>query len=541
MRAETEAAAANDFAAVLSAIEMVVARHRDALDAWETSTGGSLLDDPFGANVDGRYFPRVPVPARVPFREECERVGDRGATVVTRARHLPVAEVLARVAESLGDAHWPLLRRWRQAWEGWVGDVEAFAAETGYDAGGFGTCQDRWLRAQAAMVARAKPDAIAARDTFRIARHVSEAHGTRGDARHALEDASVVIALADAGVPFAVDAFFGTGKGAHVRVPVGRPARVTHRRRDVRRRADAAVSEGVPYWLMPGFLSRCRRRMVEATGYPHLCLALLDMARQGEERAFLKSAMHKHGTWIVDLAGVRDATGVALALARGTGPAFPDVAGAAGPPPHALYNETYDADRHRGRMVVQSTFPFAAEYRFFVVDGRVVAGTASDRAATVPPHPRRGRLDPRVAVLAEPPNDAPQGHYDRGKTGAVEARDVVALMTREARAVAKALAADAVAATFLDRAYTLDVGVDSLDPATAVAEPVEVNTFRNAGLYAVDYARVARALARPGPDRVAVPTPVVGAWRTASAIAGCVPALVAYAANLRSVIGSGLD
>ncbi len=511
----------------------------DASDTDLRAAARSVLDDPFGDHIDGRYFPPVPAPARVPFRQECERIGDRGATVLVRARHLPVDAVLSRVADEAGDAQWPLLRRWRQAWERMVGDVAAFAAEVGYGSEAFDGHRRDAVAAQAALVACGMPGAIAARDTFRIARRVSECHAGRTAAQHALEDASVVVSLTDARVPFGVDVMFAGRRATHVRVPAARGARVTHRRRDVLRRLEANLDVGIPYWLMPGFLSRCRRRIVETTGYPHLCLALLDMARQGERRAFVKAAVHKQGTWLVDLSDVRDVQGVTVAVARATGPAFPDVAGAAGPPPHAVYNETYDAARHRGRMVVQSTFPFAAEYRFFVVDGRVAAGTASDRASTVPTGPRRGRLEPSVAALAAPPGGAASGHYDRGMTQAVEDRPLVALMAREARRVATALAADPVACAFLDRAYTLDVGVDSLDAATAVAEPIEVNTFLNAGLYAVEYPRVARALAGRPRAGASLPSPVEGAWRAATGFAGWGAAFKAYAKELRAISRAG--
>ncbi len=454
-------------------------------------TATPSVEAPFGSGMLRTFFPLAPSPARVPFREEFERVGDRGAALVHHVRHLPLRTVLARTAERVGDDAWPLLTAWREAWTVLVDDVDHYADVVGYDADRFGTGWRRngdhdlpWLSGTGSAA-----DAVALYDRARRLRSTSR---PRPDALHALEDAAILVALMEAGVPFALDVHFALGRCAHVRVPPGAPPRATHRRRDVERRLEAQARDGNAYWLLPAFLSHAGRRMVETTALAHLCATLLDMAHQGERRAFLKRAVHKTGTWIVDLADVSTIQDATAALARATGPDFPDVAATPGPPPMA-YNETYDPQRQRGRMLVQSEFPFRVEYRFFVVDGAIVAGTASDRSSSVLDAHRGGRLDPRVAVLRTGPAEAPEGAYDRGETNAVEARDLVARMARAARALVRGLSGDVLGRGFLDRAYVVDMGADGLGP-DAVVEPVEVNTFRNAGLYSVDYARVARAL-----------------------------------------------
>ncbi len=248
-----------------------------------------------------------------------------------------------------------------------------------------------------------------------------------------------------------------------------------------------------PYWLLPSFLAHCGRRVVETTGGRHLTLALLDMARQGVRRAFAKSASHKGGTWVVSLDGVRTVHDVTVALSLATGPGFLDLVGAPSTPGRGLRGS--GAAALAGRIVLQEAVGFAFEYRFFVVDGRVVAGTASDRRATVLDAWGRGRLDPRVAALRDPPGKVASGSFDRGRTGTVEARRLVARMARALRDMLRAMRDDHVAVTFLDRAFTVDYGAIGADPDDAIVEPIEVNTFRNSGLYAVDYARVARALA----------------------------------------------
>lgn len=439
-----------------------------------------LAADPFGEGIVGGFFGKGPPPG-VLSGLRFERLGTEAHPFLMRVRSLPTRDAVEHALSRLGEAARPLMEEWRALYAPLDGGADGLAARAGYvpmldytpeapvlsdrtleslalGTAGYGEANDVY---EAEIARRAFPPA-------------------RTPELHLLEDARIATALVRAGVPATFATVFGATTIA-LDFPNG--DRVPRERKlDDEEAADVRASFGAnnAYWLLGSFVSLCGRRMVETAGVRHLVLTLLDMARQGMDRAFVKDTILKGGTWIVDLTGVRDETSAASRLIAALGPLWF----------HLLARIDLESDNDVRRFVVQEFVPFVREHRFFCIADRIVASTASDRTLSVldapPPH---RRLDSRVAVLARPASDP--GPYDRGPTTSVEDRKGVADMARLVRRLLAAIREnDFVGRSMLPRAFVVDAGL-AADGSVGL---IEINTFRNAGLYAVDYDRVARAL-----------------------------------------------
>jgi len=223
------------------------------------------------------------------------------------------------------------------------------------------------------------------------------------------------------------------------------------------------VPDGFPYWCWKSFLDHAGRRFAYGTDLGHTSYILADMASQGHRKAFLKAARSKAGTWVLDLEGIRT-----------PGDAAARIAGALG-------TGAFNFD---GGMVVQEFRPFTHEHRFFVVGGRVVASTASDRDLCILDARESRIVDDRVALLARPASG--HGYYDRGVTSHVTDPRLVAGMGRIARRVAREIWREQGIGDF-----TLDVGL-----AGGEIMPIEVNELERSGRYGVPWGKVARAFSR---------------------------------------------
>ena len=403
------------------------------------------------------------------------------------ARYLPTRAALARAEAAGGCASRPLLALWERAWRSCVGDPDEHAARIGHrEAWLVGPERDRTRRQDIEAMADGLSRREAAVDLCALFRDLRDDGPAREPGLHVLEDAEAVVALAGAGVPFRLvlpclglerpEVFAGT------RTADGVPGL---RRADDDEAAETLsrhpVTVGVtnPNWRSRAFLSRAGRGMCVCRGYAHVVATLADMAAQGHRLAFLKHVEVKRGTWVVDIEGARSPPAAAERLVAALGLAVADLASGEAP---------------RDGMLVQAFVPFVNEHRFFVVDHRVVASTPSDRRLGVLGADGTRILHDGLARLKVPPGMP--GRYDRGESDLVHDRALLAAMALRARDLARALRAEGR----FPPHYVIDIGA----AADGTVAPVEVNTLANAGRYAVDYARVARALAR----WYAVPRPV---------------------------------
>jgi hypothetical protein len=412
--------------------------------------------------------------------------------VTLRRRNLPTRDVMEEAGAYLGARALPLLSRWRTLWEDAVGDVEAYAAETGggleFEAWRAATLDDaRTLHGEGKVL-----DACQ--------RTVDALRGTDGRVRaralHAIEDAGMHVALAGSDLAVVVNNETDPGQDAQAvgklagergfRILAG-PAHAAMGRR-ARTARWAADRADTPYWSCPAFRERAGRAMALARTHPELLLVLADMARQGHRKAFLKAAESKAGTWLVDLDGDPIRQDAILSGTLG----------------HAYHR--FVLGLRRRRMLVQEWTPFVREHRFFVVGHRVVASTPSTRSACLL-DAGPGILGRGVAELAAPA--LVPGSYDRGETRTVVDRPLLARMARGARDLARALGREPGASGNPDRSdcYVIDMGLS----ADGRVLPIEVNGFQHAGLYALDYGRVVRALerrsARQGATTAEAPAP----------------------------------
>ena len=367
----------------------------------------------------GRFFPN-----------DCQGLRERfpwpvsGRALAYRVRSVPGRRTLLLAEKVLGPRALPRLEAWKALWAtacepdslDALRKVSAFVEKDEAERKNRARGVDALSRGQlldAAAAVVADPQATRA-----------EGPAVRDPGLHVMEDASVHLALAASGVDFTLDVPV-PGKGTWRFGPDGRgglrrlmPEEPAHR---VGRTLVEDHAKVVPYWRSGAFRARCGRGMAVAPRADVLAVILLDMARQGHAKAFLKALAQKGGTWTVDLAGVdgpdEALSRAAAAMGRDVGALFGDAA-------------------HRG-MLVQDHVPFHCEHRFLVVRHRVVASTASVRAlSTLDCVPER-ILQPYVAVLARPAGAA--GPYDRGEQARAEDRDLVARMARGARDLARAL------------------------------------------------------------------------------------------------------
>ena len=422
-------------------------------------------DDAWGDAVRGRYWPG-------PSRLAGTRYERFDGFLLLRARHLPTAGTLNMASVALGSAGADILGTWAALWRDAVGDVDAFAASVGHVEPAARTRGwDEARRKEAMRLADGGHRLEAAAELLALA-----VGGGRGPVRdvafHVLEDATFLIACLRAGVPVRLTVAFPDrdpayavgGPGMALRIARGPEAEETAGR------AKWLAKALNPDWASRAFRAEAGRGLGLSRGYADTAATLLDMALQGHVRAFLKHAVPKRGTWVVDLAGVRDFAGASARLFAAMGPHAASLF-CNDPPDHAL--------------VVQAMTPFTHEHRFHCVGHRVVASTASVRALGLPDCAGR-LLDPRVARLRQPADGA--GPYDRGEAEPVEDRDLVARMAWLARRLARGLGREGR----FHGHYVVDVGLTEAGEVAAI----EVNTFANAGLYAVDVARIAAALGR---------------------------------------------
>lgn len=211
------------------------------------------------------------------------------------------------------------------------------------------------------------------------------------------------------------------------------------------------------YWTSPAFHAFSGRLMSEARGTRSGAMVLTAMARAGHGKAFVKAKTSKVGTWTVDLDGIVHPR---------------DAAGRLGSTLYPISSDT--------AMLVQEHVPFTHEQRFFVVDGRVVAGVCSDRNLCQMDTRIGRRLDERIAVIERPAGDA--GSYDRGRTSNVVDRGLAAQFAIHARRAAKAMRQDG----FHD--YVIDIGLTERGVAA-----IEINELHLSGPYALDHDLVASA------------------------------------------------
>ena len=455
--------------------------------ASETKRLAELLSvDPFGPAMErGFWNPTMwgdDHGARL--LSDREAFGVRGAPFTMRLRFLPTDEILEAVRDAYGEKAEALLSEWRALFDRIEGGVERFANQTAYQE----YLEYSWSfqvsdqTASRLMFGRARPADAAA--LYAAATDLAEAPAPRRPVQHALEDALVMTSFVRNKVPVTFLAMFKADRedlkneDRTVRLltfsSTAKP-RVKIPSRNLVKELRAGFRACNPYWGWPSFRKACGRALRETVGVEDLTLTLLDMARQGASKAFLKNALFKGGTWVIELEGVQSESDAACTLIRALGPEWPRLL--------AVWQSKRGTERPG--FIVQEFRPFKCEHRFFVVGDRIVASTPSDRTLSIlDAQTSCRRLDPRVAVLEQPAQEA--GAYDRGTTSSVVDRKMVADMARLVRRLIKGLDDDFLVR--LPLGYVVDVGCGPDGIGL-----IEVNTMRNSGLYALDYEKVAKA------------------------------------------------
>lgn len=439
----------------------------------------SLEADPFGEGITGGFFGDEVTPSDLSNCYRFERMGSRRHKFVLRIRSLPTARVVAFVLEKYGERSRALMEEWRDLFEDLSGGAEGLAERAGFEPDFDYSAKPPVLTKGAlSKLVRGIGGSSEASELYGIAMAACGIPPARSPEQHFLEDAMIMTALVRHSVPVVFAAFYGGATSpCLLKFGVRRKLRVFKPSKRESMTIYRGFASNNSYWTMPSFTALCGRRMVETATIRHLTLTLLDMARQGMKRAFLKDTVFKGGTWVIELDGVDSETRAASRLIEALGPNWF----------HLLAHSQGGAGENR--MVVQEFTPFDREHRFFCVGGRIVASTASDRRMTVfdaPPAHRR--LDSRVAILECPAGEG--GIYDRGRTSSVTDRDLVARMTRLVRRLLREIKEnDLIGRTMLPQAFVVDVGAGPSGIGL-----IEINTFRNSGLYGVNYDRIARAL-----------------------------------------------
>jgi hypothetical protein len=447
----------------------------------------SLREAPFGDATKGAFFPGSELPPRMPMPREFERLGDAKSPLVMRIRHLPVGNVVERVLKMYGDRASKLMVEWTEAWRKVPGGPEEFAKRIRYVIDG--NAGPSWPTTRTATrIEEGIAGEHEARELFVLAAMAAEPPPARALEQHALEDAMVMTSLLKHKVPVGFFGEYMGDKSLIVRFSPDGKCKISKLRRAQANETRGGFGRPDAYWLLSSFLATSGRWMAEVEGMQHLTLMLLDMARHGRTKVFLKHCSLKGGTWVVDLSDVNTAADAACAVLRAIWPTYF----------YATRDMLLEEDARR--FLVQDFVPFEREHRFFVVRNRIVASTASDRLMTVLDAPKRGRLDSRVAALRVPA--AVPGKYDRGEATSQEDRKLVAAMARRVRGFLRAIQSDDTAEALLPDAFVVDVGSGPNGIGL-----IEINTFRNAGLYGVDYDRIARSLPTIGewPNRLLEP------------------------------------
>jgi len=427
----------------------------------------ALSPDPLAETIRSRFWPGI-------TRLRDARYERHDDFLLLRVRHLPTAATLELARTRLGPGAAPVLAAWAGLWSGMARDVDAFAEGIGHVEPESRAAT--WDGARLAEVERQLEGGSrmeGAGELFSLALTLGRGP-VREVAFHVLEDAALQVALAGVGVPFRLGLRF-PGNDVRYVVAGSLPDGVRLRPADA---DEAKACEARDAWqasaINPDFASAAfrkaaRRGFALCRGYPEAVATLHDLALQGRERAFVKHVVSKRGTWTVDLAGAASYAEVSGRLLGALG-LHAACLFAPSPPDHVV--------------VVQEHAPFTHEHRFFCVGHRVVASTASVRGLSLLDGSGR-LLDPRVARLHRPEGAA--GPFDRGAADPVEDRALVARMAWAARALTRGLRQE----RRFHGHYVIDMGLTGSGVAA-----IEVNTFANAGLYAVDVPRLAASLAR---------------------------------------------
>jgi ATP-grasp domain, R2K clade family 3 len=446
-----------------------------------------LTVDPFGPAMEGGFWsPNMAENADIRILSEHESFGVRGAPFTMRLRFMPTDAVLSAVRRAYGPLTDALMMQWRALFDRIEGGLDRFVKETAYEAFLDYSSTTRVSDRTASRLILGHGGLTEAHELYAAATDIAAGPAPRLPEQHALEDALVMTSFVRNKVPVTFLVLFDTDKAS---IPAdkrtvrllsfsrsGKP-RVKTPTRSATWRLREGFRVSNPYWGWPSFRQVCGRALQDSLGIRQLTLTLLDMARQGARKAFVKNAAFKGGTWVIGLDDVKQASDAACALVRAVGPNWPRLLAPIGS------DEALDPC-----FIVQEFKPFKYEHRFFIVADRIVASTPSDRTLTVldaQTGPRR--LDPRVAVLEQPAEHT--GAFDRGTTSSIEDRRMVAAMTRLVRRFLHAH--NSGDSRFIPRppAYVIDVGA-GIDGSPGL---VEINTFRNSGLYAVDYGKIAAA------------------------------------------------
>lgn len=433
--------------------------------------------------LPGRFWPGPPRRGSGDFDEV-------GSPFVLIGRHLPTPAERVRAETRFGPAALPMFDAWREAWEQAVDDIAAF--EEALPSGQRPHSPGPDLLLAAERVADISPAQAADLALLAESRAAGQPH--RDSAFHVMEDAHQATALIAAGVPFdivlaplsTIPAVVSHDPGLGMRLLDWKGADDEQdRHAKACRRARQLLKAANPYWESPAFRSAAGREMAVADRPSHLAAILRDMRLAGHRKAFLKSTSTKGGTWVADIDGADDLRSAGVAAHAAMGPAY----------------AAFAAATDRSGVLVQEFVPFTHEHRFLVAGHRIVASTASDR--DLGPLDRHvGRiLHPAVARLRRPAEE--EGPFDRGDSDAVRDRALVAGMAAHARRLVRAFRREGM----LPDCYCIDMG---LGPRGVL--PIEVNTAVRCGIYAADWDRFARALARrpappirPRPGRVAKP------------------------------------
>jgi hypothetical protein len=233
----------------------------------------------------------------------------------------------------------------------------------------------------------------------------------------------------------------------------------TSERDEVKKMIKEKHEDDGKYWLWEPIRKGMRRSSEEARDHLGAADILLDMARRGHRRAFVKAVKSKCGTWTVDLTGVSTHEDALMGLIRGG----------------------FDSsDSFRYGLVVQEHLPPTREQRFFVTNGRIVASVCSDRNLNGT-NMREGRyFDERVAIIERP--EVEGGEFERGQTAHEVDRPLAAAFARAARKIVREMRAEG------RMHYVVDMG---LTERGVVA--IEINSFFRSGPYCLDRRRVAAA------------------------------------------------
>jgi hypothetical protein len=420
-------------------------------------------------------------------KEEFELFGNDDFPLVLDIRYLPTAENISSVHEAFGDSCAKLLTAWRALYDRVPGGLDYLRYYFGNNLE-----RDNAIETLQTMSEGTSTKTTAVRISNESVRAQYKNVKCRTPAQHILEDAAIAVSMVEEGLK---PLFMTWTKGERTHNGIAFTERTGVQLKQTgctlleRREIDELLrvenrNRGInPYWKLRSFLKHCGRKMQEANGLQHLCFILYDMALQGREKAFIRHCAPKNGTWIVDLRSVDSPVAALQEIVRVFGmQTFPSIRNDG-----EGFNQSPWG--HLGSYLVQEFAPFEIEHRFFIVDGRIAASTPSDRTLSVL-DARTGvqRIDPRVAVLREPA-DTP-GSYDRGETYSRIDRTAVAAMTRKVRAFLQDAYSDPKAASVLPRGFVIDAGIGPNGCGL-----IEMNSFLNAGIYALDYRKVAKALA----------------------------------------------